>query len=232
MARFRAEEIDRYGGQGGGGYFSLKNDGDVADIRFLYNDIEDVDGISVHRVEVDGKNRYVNCLREYNDPLDACPFCRERMYTTAKLFIPVYNIDEDKVQVWERGKKFFSKLSSLCSRYPNLVSHVFEVERNGKPGDTQTTYEIYEKEKDDTTLEDLPEAPSALGGVVLDKTAEDMEAFLETGYFPPEGGDVVPRRRNRNDREERSSSRESASENRRAGGRRTPARRNSDEDNF
>ena len=220
MARFRADEVEHYGGQGGGGYFSLKNDGDTARVRLMYNGVDDVEGLSVHRVEVDGKNRYVNCLRNYNDPLDVCPFCRERMYTTAKLFIPVYNIDEDKVQVWERGKKFFQKLSSLCSRYPNLVSHIFEIERNGKSGDTQTTYELYEIEKDDTTLEDLPEVPETVGGVVLDKSADDMEYFLESGSFPPED-DAPPRRRE---------SREEAPRRREATRRRTPARRGSDED--
>ena len=30
MARFRADEADNYGGNGGAGYFSLKNDKDVA----------------------------------------------------------------------------------------------------------------------------------------------------------------------------------------------------------
>lgn len=229
MARFRADEVEHYGGQGGGGYFSLKNDGDVGKIRFLYNGIADAEGISVHRVEVGDKKRYVNCLREYNDSVDVCPFCRERMTPTAKLFIPVYNIDDDKIQVWERGKKFFQKLSSLCSRYPDLVSHVFEVERNGQKGDTNTTYEIYEVSKDDTTLEDF-DIPETVGGVVLDKTAEDMEYYLESGEFPPTDDDVRPRRRE--NREEAPRRREQTSERRsERAGRRTPARRStSDED--
>ena len=230
MARFKADEVDRYGGQGGGGYFSLKNDKDVAQVRFLYNGIDDVEGLSVHRVEVDGKNRYVNCLREYNDPVDVCPFCREKMYTTAKLFIPVYNIEEDKVQVWERGKQFFSQMSSLCSRFSggkkgDLVSTIFEIERNGKPKDTNTTYMVYDVEQDDTTLADLPEAPKIVGGVVLDKTAEDMEYFLEAGEFPP--ADEQPVRR-RAERKERGNESEERTERRAT--RRTPARRGNNEE--
>lgn len=227
MARFRADEVDHYGGQGGRGYFSLKDDGDVGSIRFLYNSIDDVEGLSVHRVEVGDKKRYVNCLREYNDPVDVCPFCREHMTTTAKLFIPVYNIDEDKVQVWERGKKFFNKISSLCSRYPDLVSHVFEVERNGKSGDQQTTYEIYEVSKDDTRLDDF-DVPKTVGGVVLDKTAEDMEYYLEAGDFPPKD-DERPRKRENSEAPRRRETAERRPE--RSAGRRTPARRStSDED--
>lgn len=198
MARFKADEVDNYGGQGGTGFFYLKNDKEVATVRFMYDSIDDVEGMSVHTLEIGDKKRYVNCLREYNDPIDKCPFCREKMFTAAKLFIPLYDCETGSVKIWERGKKFFGKISSICARYPNTVSHKFEIERNGQKGDTSTTYEIYEVDKDDITLEDLPDVPTILGGLVLDKSAEDMEYFLEAGQFPPEDGDDVPARRNRN----------------------------------
>lgn len=218
MARFKAGEEDHYGGSGGTGYFSLKNDKDVAQVRFLYDSIDDVEGYAVHPIKIDDKTRYVNCLRAYGDPIDNCPFCREKMYTAAKLFIPLYNIDEDKVQTWERGKKFFSKISSLCSRYPNLVSHVFEIERNGKPKETTTTYEIYEVDNDDSTIEDFPEPLDVLGSIILDKSAEDMEYYLESGQFPPEEDEqpVVRRRGQRQQDDE-------APRERTDRGRRTPA---------
>lgn len=202
MARFRYDEADHYGGQGGTGFFSLKNDKDVALVRFMYNSVDDVEGYAVHQVEIDGKKRYVNCLREYNQPKDACPFCRANMFTQAKLFIPVYNIDEDKVQMWERGKKFISKISSICARYPDVVSHKFEIERNGKKGETTTTYEIYEVGKDETTLEDLPDVANPLGSIVLDKSADDMEFYLDNEYFPPDGEEAPVRRREPREREE------------------------------
>ena len=214
MARFNAETANNYGGSGGAGYFSLKNDKDVARVRFLYNGVDDVEGYAVHEVKIDGKKRYVNCLREYNQSKDVCPFCREGRYTTAKLFIPVYNIDQDKTQIWERGKKFVAKISSICARYPNVVSHIFEIERNGQKGDTATTYEIYEVGKDDTTLEDLPEKQDVLGTVVLDKSPDDMEFFLENGYFPPEDDGAVRRRPSRDEEDDR------------RGSRRTPANTN------
>ena len=216
MARFKHDEVEHYGGNGGAGYFSLKNDKDVATVRFMYNSVDDVEGYAVHTVEIDGKKRYVNCLRDYNQPLDACPFCRERKFQTAKLFIPIYNIDQKKVQVWERGKKFFSKISSICARYPNVVSHRFEIERNGAKGETTTTYEIYEVGSDDTTLDDLPEALDPIGSIILDKSAEDMEFYLENDYFPPEDDEMPVRRRSStSDSEERSSRRTPATSNRR-----------------
>lgn len=216
MARFKHDEVEHYGGNGGAGYFSLKNDKDVATVRFMYNSVDDVEGYAVHTVEIDGKKRYVNCLRDYNQPLDACPFCREKMFQTAKLFIPIYNVDQKKVQVWERGKKFFSKISSICARYPNVVSHKFEIERNGAKGETTTTYEIYEVGSDDTTLDDLPEALDPIGSVILDKSAEDMEYFIESGTFPPEEDEMPVRRRaSSSDSEERSSRRTPATTSRR-----------------
>lgn len=212
MARFKADEAEHYGGQGGAGYFSLKNDKDTAQVRFMYNSVDDITGYAVHEVEIDGKKRYVNCPREYNQPLDVCPFCAKKKFTTVKLFIPIYNIDQDRVQIWERGKKFIGRISSLCARYPNTVSQIFEIERNGQKSDTQTSYEFYPIEKDDTTLDDLPEVPDPLGTIVLDKSTDDMEFYLENGYFPPD--DEPVRRRPVEDEPTRESRRTPASRRR------------------
>ena len=227
MARFNFEDADKYGGQGGSGYFSLKDDRDTAVVRFLYNSPDDVEGYAVHEVEIDGRKRYVNCLREYNQPIDDCPFCKARKYQTAKLFIPLYNEDAKKVQVWERGKKFFGKLSSVLSRCDAdpICSQTFEIERNGKKGDTQTTYEIYQTrdKADDMTLEDF-DTPQILGRLILDKSADDMEFYLENEYFPP--ADEAPTRRSsRREEDDRPVRRESSS---RRSSRRTP----SNEDEF
>ena len=217
MARFRASDVNNYGGNGGGGYFRLVNDKDVARVRFMYNGVDDIEGYAVHMVEIDGKKRWVNCIREYNEPVDKCPFCSAKYPQFAKLFIPLYNIDENKIQIWERGKKFFSKLSSICARYPDLVHHIFEIERNGEAKSMDTTYEIYEVGDDDTSLEDLGEVPKILGGSVLDKSADDMEYFLSEGEFPPEEDDEPIRRRN--------SGRSERREDRNRSERRTPAGR-------
>ena len=191
MASFNVNQAESYGGQGGGGFFSIKNDKEVAHVRFLYNGIDDVEGHSVHEIELDGKKRYVNCLREYGDPVDACPFCKAGRFVQVKYFVPLYNMDTDTLQTWERGKKFGSKLTSMCSRYPNTVSHTFEIERNGKAGDTQTTYEIYETgETPEVTMDEF-DVPNPLGTIILDKTADEMQNFLDTGDF----GDGASQRR-------------------------------------
>ena len=212
MARVAFDEADKYGGQGGAGFFQLKDEGDKAKVRVMYETVDDIVGDSVHEVPVldeygepvMGKNgrprkQYVNCLREYNDSKEVCPFCRDGKYVTVKLFIPVYNLDENKVQIWERGKTYFKRMTRIASRYDNIVSQVFEIERSGKKGDQQTEYFIEPVGKaDDTTLADLPPLTEILGNHVLNKTADDMEYYLTEGHFPPTGDedeDERPKRR-------------------------------------
>ena len=97
------------------------------------------------------------------------------------------------MQTWERGKKFGSKLTSVCSRYPEVISHTFEIERNGRAGDQQTSYEVYETGvSEGVSVEDF-EVSNPLGTIILDKSADEMETFLNTGDF---GGDSSARRDN------------------------------------
>lgn len=233
MARFTFEDADNYQQKGNNnvGFFKLVNDKDVATIRMLYNDADDIEGFSVHEVQVNDKKRYVNCLRTYRDPIDDCPLCKSGNACKAKLFIPLYNEDEQQSQIWERGTKFFSKVSSVCARYNKspIVSQIFEVERSGKPRDTSTDYNFYRTDDpaDDKRIEDF-EMPKILGGLVIDATADDMEYYLDNGQFPPKDSDddEAPRRRSRRDEEE------DERPTRRSEGRRTPARSRRNEDEF
>lgn len=208
MGRINFSDIEHYGSSGGGSFFSLKNDKDVARVRFMMNDAEDLNNYTfvVHRTKVGERYKNVSCLRKYNEPVNKCPFCEQYSNSQPRFFIPLYNMDEKSVQIFERGKTWSGKLSSILSRYGSktpLVNHIFEIERNGVKGDTQTTYEPYEIEKDETTLDDLPEVPEILGNIyVLDKSADDMNYYIDTdiannnsgGEFPPEDDEGVTRR--------------------------------------
>ena len=195
MGRFNYQDSDNYGNSSSN-FFSLKDDGDVARVRFMYNDLKDVVGYAVHEIEVDGNKRYVNCLRSYNEPKSNCPCCANDYMQKAKIYVPLYNVDTKEVQLWERGKKFLGKLQSICTRYARqdspLVNHIFEIERNGKKGDQQTTYEVYEVGSDDTTLQDLPEVIEPLGNVILDKSYDELDSYVRTGSFATQ---QVPTRR-------------------------------------
>lgn len=188
MARFSYTEAENYGGHGGSGFFSLPNDNDMKRVRFLYDTAEDIEGYAVHEVEVDGKKRYVNCLRSYNEPIDNCPFCKAQRRQEVKAFIPLWDVEEGNVKFWERGKKMFARLSALCSRYPHLVEQEFEIQRHGAKGSKETFYDIMPAVgavPDGKKISDfVDEKPQVIGGLVLDKSADEMEYYLSHGTFP------------------------------------------------
>ena len=202
MGRFNYADSDHYGTSAGTKWFSLKNDGDIARVRFMYNNIDDVEGYAVHKVKVDDKEVTVNCLRDYDDPIDKCPFCAARIPQKAAYYVPLYDEDTGSVKLWQRGKSYGSELASLCARYGKngpLVNHIFEIERHGKAGDNKTTYKSFEVDSDDTTLADLDEVPEVLGSVVLEKSTDDMNYYLDNGVFPGEGNATVRRRESRDE---------------------------------
>lgn len=231
MGRFNASEIDNYGSKSNSksGFFQLRNDKETAKVRFMYESAEDIDGYAVHRVQVGDKERYVNCLRDYNEPIDKCPFCQAKMAVQAKMFVPLYNEDAQQFQFWERGKTFYAQISGLVSRYKNIVSRTFDIERNGKPKDQGTTYNFYPvDDPDGTTVQDilddleLDEMPSPLGTIILDKSAEEMNAYLDNGEFPD--NDVPTRRRGSNPPDTSDVPFDEDEPTPRRSGRRTPAR--------
>lgn len=199
MAEFRVDEAESFGGNGGGGFFSLKNHKDTAKVRFLYDNINDVKPRSVHEVDVNGKKREVDCLRGYGEPVDVCPFCAANYPTRVKYHIPVYDVANKRSVIFERGKSFGSKLSGLCARYSHLFQRVFDIERHGAAGDKETTYEIYPTDEMDANLrlEDF-EIPKVLGTIVLTKTAEEMQYYVDRKVFPDDSSTPV-RRSDNND---------------------------------
>lgn len=191
--RFGFNDADNYGQQNAGSFFQLKDDKDTAKVRFLYETIEDVQGYVVHEIEVDGRHRYVGCLRSYNEAVDKCPLCADGYKPIPKLFLKLYNEDTQEAQIWERGKSYFQRIASLASHYNPLCNEIVEVERNGKKGDMQTKYEFYPLENSEFNLDDI-ECSEPLGTIILDKTADEMRDFLQTGDFADAGQEVSSQR--------------------------------------
>ena len=81
---------------------------------------------------------------------------------------------------------FASQLVSLAGRYNPLCSTVMEIERQGRKGEQTTRYQIYPDKTDGTTLEDLPDVPDVIGGIVMDKSFDELEQFVSRGSFPSE----------------------------------------------
>lgn len=195
MPRITADQAEQIGNSGQNCFFGLSNDKDQALVRFLINDQNDLDIYPVHRIELNGMTKSVECLRAPGDPIDACPFCREKYFSTAKIYIPLikYSVNgkdiEPEVNIWERGKTFIGKMQSIATQYQPVYNRTFTVIRNGKQKDPKTSYEILPLDKDGATLEDLPQkldlAPSKM--VV---TKDEMEYYIQqknltgVGCFP------------------------------------------------
>lgn len=183
MARIRNDEAEKFVPSSSGEWFALKNDGDTEKVQFLISDTGELDVFTVHKVKIGDKERYVNCIREYGEPLDVCPLCDNEYQLKVARFVVMYSHKDNKIKIWERGKQFISRLEGLANRYYPLHDTVFEIERHGKAGDKQTTYEIYPCPQDKPIdISDI-ERPELLGTIVLDKTAQDMNYFLDNGNF-------------------------------------------------
>lgn len=209
MAYVNFNDIDfnAEGNYGGGNrdikFFNLKNDRESAVVRFIQGTVDDFEIVAVHEVEIPTQNgisrRKVSCLREANDPIDKCPFCETNTGKLQKKFF-VHLVKYEQSQsgeiictpmVWERPLSFAKELAEKISLYGTpLSNNVFKVTRIGAPRDTTTKYtvdylppqnfpeSIYKK------MEDSFKDYKAVGGIVLNKTAPEMIAFVRDGRFP------------------------------------------------
>ena len=124
---------DRYDG-----LFMLRDDGDSADVIFLYRSIDDVLVADTHYIKSDGYSGYAHCLGART-----CPACQKNIRVQTKLFIPVYVIDEDKVLFWDRSINFQTQLErDVFSKFANPTEYIFRITRHGAARDMNTRYSI------------------------------------------------------------------------------------------
>lgn len=119
------------------GLFRLINDGDPADVVFLYQSMKDMLVAQAHYIKSANYSGYVHCLGK------GCPACGKGIRVQTKLFIPVYNVEKDEIQFWDRNMKFEPQMEKdVFSRFPNPSEFVFRITRHGIPNDINTTYSI------------------------------------------------------------------------------------------
>ncbi len=201
MGRINPEEMDNYSSSTQSEWLKLSNDGDVARVQFLYNTYDDLDTFAVHKVKIEGQqyDRMVDCKRNYDDPIDACPLCAAGIKTEPVMILSMYDHADGKIKIWQRGKNFRKVMESKFNRYPNLSNMVFEIERHGAKNDTGTTYELIAMPEVEPYDVSEIEKPEFIGGVILDKTPDEMQTYLDTGSFPntnTQSNNETPSRRN------------------------------------
>ena len=168
-------------------FFTLKKDGESATVRFLVKDVEDLGKyvFEAHKVKIGDYDNFVKCTGS------DCVCCRETR-TSLRMFVPVFNLKTNQVEIWGRGMTEIKAIMNLIDKYGkkfgDLYDCVFEIKRNGGKGDTNTSYSILFEDND--ALENveslIDEVPSLVGRnfrYILDLTPEQQADVLVSGQL-------------------------------------------------
>lgn len=129
--------VKNYNEEKFGGLFLLRNDGDTADVVFLYRNVDDVLVADTHYIKSGEYSGYVHCCGI------GCPACQKNIRVQSKLFIPLFNITENKIQFWDRSMRFEPQLQKdVFENYPEPANYVFRITRHGAAGSIDTVYSI------------------------------------------------------------------------------------------
>lgn len=183
-------------------FFTLRNDNDEAIVRFMCDSVEDFEILTVHDIQIGGKYRKINCIRDFRDPVENCPLCASGTKINQRFFIKMIQYDKStdsagnviitpKAAVWERSTAYAKTLKSYLDNYGPLSDIICKVIRHGKAGDMQTTYEIVPNlnkniYKDEIYVKDsnIFGNFNAFGTIVMDRTYDEIMQFQMTGQFP------------------------------------------------
>lgn len=185
------------------GFFTLKNDGDEAVVRFMCDSTDDFDILTVHNITLANKYRKVSCIRDPREPLENCPLCANKTPITTRFFIKLiqYNKVADpntgnitivpKAVIWERATSYAKTLKSYLDNYGPLSDIICKIIRHGAAGDMKTTYEIVPNlsktiYRDEIYVKDptLFGTFEVLGSFVMNKDYNELAQFVATGNFP------------------------------------------------
>ena len=179
------------------GFFSLRNDGDSAIVRIMHDSTNDFEIVTTHQIKVNDKFRRINCIRSPYDPVDSCPLCARGDKLQQRFYVKMiqYVMGEDGLihgtpVIWERSGSYAQTIATLINNYGPLSNLLFRVVRHGAARSMDTTYEMMFMPEQMCPQADYPIIPNAfdnytvLGGVVMNRTKEDIEQFIATGNFP------------------------------------------------
>ena len=172
------------------GFFSLKDDGDEAVVRFCYSDPSEFEVYTVHPVTIDGKFRTVNCINDLRLGVHSCPLCATGVQLQQKFYIRLIEYTRDEngnivpmPRVWVRPTSYLQILTNLFTEYGPLCDSVFKVKRSGARGDMQTTYSIMFGNpsiyNDQLYVKDFSafDGYTPLGSAILDKDETELSAL-------------------------------------------------------
>ena len=162
--------------------FRLINDGEYADVVFLYQSMKDMLVAQAHYIKSSEYSGYVHCCEA------GCPACAKNIRVQTKLFVPVYNVTKNVIEFWDRTIKFEPQLErDVFNKYPNPSEFVFRITRHGIPNDINTTYSIVAVGKN--TLGSYQEIlnkfqakmPDYYSNIIREVSVADLSSMLQAG---------------------------------------------------
>lgn len=172
----------------------LKNDGEVVLVRFPYQSVADIKIDTLHKVNINGNYRYVNCLRQDdNEPTGNCPLCAKgnsaKGRFIAKMIVYVQGANGIEIVpcVWNRPTGFARTVAERITDYGNSV---FKIKRIGVAGDMKTTYDIMPAPANVYNEQAYPSDFSAFENfkpnnfAFLDRDFNELTQFVNTGVMP------------------------------------------------
>lgn len=119
-----------------GNLFKLPNDNDSADVVFLYRSSAEQLIADAHYIKSPDYSGYAHCCGA------GCPACARGWKVENHFFIPLYNVQNDRIEFFDRTTRFLSQMAAVFSAYPNPSEYVFKIIRHGAAGSRDTRYEI------------------------------------------------------------------------------------------
>lgn len=179
-----------YNEQKYGNKFILQNDGDYADVVFLYQSQDDVLIADAHYIKSATYSGYCHCIGA------GCPACEKHIRIQPKLFIPLYNISTGQIEFWDRTPVILPQITKdVFTSYPNPSDFVFRITRHGESGDRGTRYQIMAIAKNKTPYAELlaqvgAVMPDYYEHIVKDASAADISGWLTTSSSGSSAVDV------------------------------------------
>ena len=200
----QANEMSNYSNDNGFGFFSLKNNGDEAIVRIMHDTVDSFDIVAVHSIEVNGKYRKINCLRnDPREPLDNCPLCTSGSKLENRFFIHLIQYDKlqdgsivPSAKIWDRSFSYAKRLASMIQEYGPLSDCIFKIKRNGAAKSMDTTYDIMLANPQVyipqlfPKVDDLFKDYKTIGTIVMDKNYDEITQFMVSGQFPMRAKEV------------------------------------------
>lgn len=163
MAQVTLDQAEKLSGEGGK-FFKLKPD-EFKTVRFLWDKWDDVSANMVHEISSsnsDGVRTFgtIDCPRVGGDPNTECKYCANGNVAVGRVIIPLYNLDDNKIQYWKRSTSWVAKdlkpvLDEVAS-LPSIANQTFKIKRTGSEmRDTKYTVTAVLNASDNRTKADF-----------------------------------------------------------------------------